>query len=541
MGLVVQGGKILSSGGELFNISSAQTFDFYISTTGNDANVGSLASPWAITSLSLTTRNANNVANALSVSGKRVGIIAGSYDVSALMPVDVVVGALDFVGSSSPTSPTFIASCDANGHYSPRVATLDAKGSSGFYGGHVGGPGNEPPIVSHSGQYPRSYTVGNLKIDGLIFTGYSYKAVRVGGHSSGDGPAGITGVIIQNCEFKNGAANPGDGADNQTALWLDCTSGALVTNNYFHDFTGQTPNSGDHLNAIFLVGDFGSTTGQVITDTVVEYCTIKNSGNVYGKERNVQATTVRYCYLDVSMYTANSAGLQDCTGANGVGPSGTGLTGTTKFHNNVLLLYGGTSNNTGFGEPTLNFAYGWTTALQIYNNTVIITTGGSPVLAWLSATGTGNGQGKYWNNIYWNKSTSGSNWNNFGVFRLNPSGPTIMDYNLNYSPTLAVTWVLYQDASLTTAIGTYSSQSTFATALAANGGISNADAHDDTSGQPLFTGSGGFASYYTLTSGSPGKGTGSTDGTTGGSSCDMGAMGGIDVSTQIGASFAQAA
>jgi hypothetical protein len=57
-------------------------------------------------------------------------------------------------------------------------------------------------------------------------------------------------------------------------------------------------------------------------------------------------------------------------------------------------------------------------------------------------------------------------------------------------------------------------------------------------GDPLFTsGTGSDPTAYQLQSGSPFKSTGSTDGTTGGSSCEMGCWGGASPPSRIGADF----
>src|SRR5882724_10552131 len=63
-------------GSAAYTISSGATFDFYISPTGVNTNVGSLASPWAITAIN-TKQSA--------YAGKRLGILPGTYDVSGLM------------------------------------------------------------------------------------------------------------------------------------------------------------------------------------------------------------------------------------------------------------------------------------------------------------------------------------------------------------------------------------------------------------------------------------------------------------------------
>src|SRR5215467_6049409 len=53
---------------------TAAPFDYFISTAGSSSNPGTLAQPWDIGSLGT---------KASIYAGKRVGLIAGTYDVSA--------------------------------------------------------------------------------------------------------------------------------------------------------------------------------------------------------------------------------------------------------------------------------------------------------------------------------------------------------------------------------------------------------------------------------------------------------------------------
>jgi len=144
------------------------------------------------------------------------------------------------------------------------------------------------------------------------------------------------------------------------------------------------------------------------------------------------------------------------------------------------------------------------------------------------------GQAQFCNNIYADPGGSGGNLNGWGNYRTNPQALSLSDYNLN--PSSGVAWVLSQNASPGTAINTFSSYATFSAALAANGGISGAEAHSIT-GVPTFVGTGIYASQYKLTSGSAGHNAGSTTCTTGGAACDMGAWGGASPPTQIGCDF----
>jgi hypothetical protein len=588
--------------------STGKTFDFYVSPTGSDRNPGTLAEPWAITSLSLFKANAYNVANCQATAGKRVGFLPGTYYlttaftgsinsgsnqmtvsgitgaiaqgmhlvsglgsaytpgslgwgpqimaisgntitlssnaaatltnatiVATLMTQDPVLGGLQLIGSTSASSPTYWGSSNSSGYYSPRTATLDAEGGSGVPGGFISTSvaTESGPVISHTGQYPTSYTVSNATLDGLRLTRFSYSCIRIGGYSSDDGPSGITGVTIQNCEITGGSAAVSGFKDNVSAIWIDCTSGTVVTNNWIHDNVGWSSGAGDHLSAIIVWGSFavGSYT---TSGTVIQYNTCVNAGNIYGKEKYIEATNVQNNYIDASMFSENSAGIQDFTGA-----PVSGLTRTTVIRNNVILLQGNTAGeNVAFGGPTLSNSYGWTTPLQVYNNTVIVTAGSAgPTVAWLTGSGGATDAVQYYNNIYVNYGSGGS-WNGFGNFYVNPAAPQIWDYNL--VPASGVTWTLYENSSFTAPIASYSEASAFSSALASNGGISGAEAHS-IAGIPIFTNSGALAEKYQLAPGSLGKNAGSTNGMSSGSVCDMGAWGGANPPTQIGCSFAAGA
>jgi len=453
--------------------TASNTFDYYVSTTGSDSNPGTLASPWAITSLSLYSHTANNVANCKLTGGKRVGIIAGTYDVSALMPTnDSSAGALQLIGGTSSAS-TYWASCDASGNYSPLAATLDAKGASGFYGGHNGGPGNEAPVISHVGIYPSTYALGYAIIDGIILTGFSYKGIRVGGLSSSDGPQ-ITGpVTIQNCEFTGGGHNPGDGLDNAAAVWMDGISGTwLVTNCLFYNNAPWSAGNANHLNAIVVGYCQGGT---------IQYNTVINAGSIYGKSfgsgttgTGDEGTILQNNYVDASMYSSGSYGLEDFTGY-----PAPGLTQTAIFRNNIVLS---TFNALSGYSSTSNWPHGFTTPVQAYNNTFVIS-GGTAIQIGMSNSSAVT----IYNNICTGSGTD---------VQLSGGTVAILDYNL-------------------------ASQSV-------SGGGSN-----DITGTPTFVGGTPTlpAQAYQLATGSAGKGAGRVGGTASGAAIDMGAWGGTDVNT----------
>ena len=86
---------------------------------------------------------------------------------------------------------------------------MDAKGASNIFGGanSTGVGVAAGPVIAHTGRYPQSYTVGYATIDGLVFTGCSFKSIMIGdGSYEGSNLDTITNpVVVKNCLFyRNG-------------------------------------------------------------------------------------------------------------------------------------------------------------------------------------------------------------------------------------------------------------------------------------------------------------------------------------------------
>lgn len=450
------------------------TFNYYVSPTGSDSNPGTLAAPWAITSLSMLTWNANNRANwnKLNGTGVSVGFLPGTYDVSSMVGSQESNGCLQFPGGTS-TTPNYFASCNSSGAYSALSATFDMKGASGLFGGKNG---SEGPLIAHTGSGPPSgdpYATGNIIIDGLVLTGWSYKGIRVGGLSSADGPQ-ITGpVTIQNCEFTGGGHNPGDGLDNAVACWMDGLTNWTVSNNLFLNNAPWAAGSNDHLNAIGV--------GYCQNGTI-QYNTVINAGNIYGKSFGSGTTgtgdegnILQYNYQDTSMYTIECYGLQDFSGY-----PAPGLTQTTIFRNNIVLA---TLNGISAYSATSNWPHGFTTPVEAYNNTLVMTGGSYAIQIGVSNSSS--------TTVYNNISTG-----TVSLVEQSGGAVAILDYNL-------------ADKSV-------------------SGGGSN-----NITGTPTFVGGTPAlpAQAYQLATGSLGKGAGRVGGVASGAAIDMGAWGGTDVNT----------
>ena len=269
------------------------TLNYFVSPTGNDANAGtSVSAPWAITSLMTSSPNFTKT------TAKNIGIMPGTYNISAQMAANGnVVGAFQIDGGTV-ANPTMYAACDASGNYLGAAGYNAGTGMTGWIitvktsGGAYNAGQNYPkngPILAHISPAHLSHIV----VDGLTFTGGAYKGIRVGGASSGDGPNGVTGVLIQNCVFTDFSAI-GLGNDNFGMVWIDGyidTSPVIVQNNYFHDNLSSVVNSADHLEAVFSFGKAGAGSAPAQGIIVQNNTVIRSGGVWYGKIDNIERWT----------------------------------------------------------------------------------------------------------------------------------------------------------------------------------------------------------------------------------------------------------
>jgi hypothetical protein len=507
-----------------YTISSLSA-NFFVSPTGADTNNGtSISTPWAITSLMNRSINANNLTNFGTTHGKTVFFMPGTYNVSTQMQSDSFTGAFQIDGGSAG-NVTYYASCDSSGNYSVGTATITAltSGTNLPGGGLVSARG---PILGGLTNTP--HTGGYVTVDGLKFTAFCYKAIRIGGVSSGDGPAVTGDVAIKNCEFFGEAFNSGAPDDNCACIWMDGTATTTaggtgnysISNCYFHDNSPVTITDLQHLCAIFL---FNCALVQITNNTGI------NAGTLaWGKDHANQGTTAAFNYVDntASGSGTNATtlyGFSDFTGA--FAPT-TGLTLPSFFHNNIVVTRG-------FGMALWGAAEfeAWETPVSVFNNTVIYAGSGANQPAIIAVgQSTAAGQISVYNNIV---TGFGSNFR--GLIDVNALGIEVCDYNGEQTTNV---WRICPQGGGDSGT-TFSSQSTFAAAIVSGGGISGCESHSVFNNTPGFTSvnTGFVSSTYQLLGTSPFVGKGSTNGTTGGSACDIGAWGGASVPTQIGATI----
>jgi hypothetical protein len=454
--------------------TTTSTFDFYISPSGSDSNAGTQASPWSITAL--------NTKQTI-YSGKRVGLLPGTYGVGSLMSSNRDSPALRINGGTA-AAPTVIAATSRG------QAVIAAN--NGAYGG---GTANTCAVLGHKSTAPQQ---GYVTIDGLKFTGGSYQVIEMGNYDF-SGPV-ISGIVIRNCEFTNNncANTPAAVGGNCAQISIYKNSGTLLSNNYHHDNYGDGgPGSADHFSALYQWQSSGTT---------IEYCTLVNSGNLHGKEGSNQGTTIRYCYIDVSSLVTgqNQSGIQGFDGAT----TG-GMTQRSAFHHNVIVF-----SNLAFDlQSELNNG-GWTTPLAIYNNTLIAKSGWSTGIVFYEQT-SGSRLLTAYNNLFFLSSASSG----YGYSLTNKDAFSLVNYNL-YGTSAKWTTVGGGAWNSIGAAG-YSSMAAWQAAIA---GAAGADANSP-SALAVFSNAGANALQYQVSSG-PAYQAGRVGGVSSGSVVNIGAWDG---------------
>lgn len=478
--LTISAGSALADAPNLLTAAeSAATFDYYISPTGSDSNPGTQSQPWAITAIN-TKRS--------TYAGKRVGLLDGTYNVGSMMSTTRDAPALKIEGGTAG-SPTVIAAVNA------RQATITAN--NGAYGG---GNGNRSAMLSHDGT---TSNLGYVTIDGLVLTGCSIYCLEFGKYDFTN--SAIPGIIVQNCEITGNNASSSTVASgvNVCPIVVQRTTGAKFINTYIHDNTGWT--DGSHFSAVYQWTSDG---------TIYEFCTLVATGGLHGKEGGNQGTIIRYNYIEwlTGPDGQNGHCIQGFDGAT----TG-GLTQTSKFHNNVLV------GKAGFFDLQAELGNGgWTTNLEIFNNTCIAPSGISVAgLVYYEQTAS-TFLLKFYNNIFYD----GASPSGYGYALCNVDAFSICNFNC---------WGGSSGSVWNTVAGgnhgsTGATSRNFTGWKSAIGSLDAASVNTAAS----FNNQGPYALQYTVTTGAAYQ-TGKTGGTAGGSTVNMGAWDGIV--TQIGHVF----
>lgn len=369
---------------------STLTFDYYISSTGDDNNAGTLTSPWSITAL--------NSKQSIYAS-KRIGLIAGLYQYGivggtktslySLMQIpSAAAGPILALQGGSPSSPTYIASCDNNGIYSRNYGV---NGVQAIIDCADPVSGAQPTVENAVlGQYDNSGTnvtkYGYATVDGLVIRNFTFAALLF--QSPAVAPW-LPGITIKNCELYNqqnvvSNNNPG-------AIWLEFADGAIINNCKVHDLKSNASGTSSTMQACGFI-----QFNQQNVPTDISYCTFYNGCAISNKD-SWQRMNVSYCYCGWGTFGVPTGTSIGGTIHNYLTASGS----TVAFHHNILL-----GPVLGWGESTGQPNKG---SVLMYNNTFYMSSNAAANYRYMCAfDGGGNGSGgippgtwSFYNNLIW--------------------------------------------------------------------------------------------------------------------------------------------
>lgn len=400
--------------------STAQGFKYYIGPNGDDTNPGTKTSPWSLGALGTVFVNSHgnpqlNANNKWSTyGGQSVGLLPGTYTQISNGGVVQTLNNLannphfsqmfTLQGSANPLSPTYIASSDAFGNYSPRTAIIDCSTTGNVVTGGLSTCSTAECYVMGQSGYGNITTLigGNIIIDGLVIQGFMQGAIKLDYNSGGT----KSGMVVQNCEIRYAEGN---NDDNPAGIWFNTATGPIATNNKIHDLYTNLGTAQPY--GYYYIISFNSS-GVVVTNN-----TCYNGGDISNKTQLQQWATMAYNYIEQGAFGNTSAG----SGAAGMllsCPSGL----VSNVHHNVFIgshrLTGDIAPN---NEGTINF----------YNNTFYdpsTASQGSPLFL-IAGSSTG-GVINHYNNLYWSDLAAGYPGSlGGGCFLSAPTGFGTFDYN----------------------------------------------------------------------------------------------------------------
>lgn len=315
--------------------ATGQTFDYYISPSGSDANTGSLASPWAITSLCRSAQNSYNVGNRTALAGNRVGFLPGTYAIYSLWNSSTANGGQPYnyeqpplaIPAGSAGSRTFIGASDSSGHQTigsgnPLLSIapthqLTASPSGTPNGGLPGTTSSSIPIIGYDN---RDYSAGgHVQIDGLAISDSTNLIVSFYGDASNTSQTGaIADCWCTNCHLYNCGGN---GGNNTGALWFGGgASNSGAQNNIIHNVQ-ITANitasiSGTTMTVTAVSGNL--QVGQTVIVPGGTNCTINAYGTGLGgtgaSALGTYTVSVSQTVSSESMSTTSSGSIHNCAG-----------------------------------------------------------------------------------------------------------------------------------------------------------------------------------------------------------------------------------
>jgi Chitobiase/beta-hexosaminidase C-terminal domain len=392
---------------------SGTTFDFYVSTTGSDANAGTLAAPWAITSFQNTSSNQSKM------KGKRIGIIAGTYSTGGLTsstPSDFTASLITIPAGTSSAS-TYVGSSNSSGFYTPRVAIISVAQPTTAANGQIGGPGGQ---TSGNSSY--------ITIDGITINGNNLQYGSSSGNchliqmygvynASTSSDASETGILVQNCEIYGILTTTHPGG-NSALVFFEGVHSSFVQNNYLHDASSTNATDLGHVHA---GEEYGCYNNQWIYNTIANCCSGIEAKN------SCTGTVVAYNYMyNIGAPVGNTASALAFEGFDGYAAGAT-TTGPAPInyllHHNILDGCCGVS----IGDQTFDQLI----PINIYNNTVYDTTTGSN-LGWHHNTNGLTNILSYYNNIYVATVGTGGGSSSAKLTTGSAAGNALLDYNCYY-------------------------------------------------------------------------------------------------------------
>jgi len=502
MAWYVQGGKVVvGPGGQIFDNGASTAFNFFISTTGDDNNAGTLASPWSITALN---------SKGATYAGKRVGLLPGTYQYGIVGGVQTTLFALcnsqntgtghnptatALAVNGGTTTSTYVASCDASGNYSPRTAVLSAMdpGSGNL-------PTSETSVIGQP--YNTLANKGNVTLDGLVVRDWNQWGISfMPGPGSAYPTTSFPNIRIQNCEV---TAGQGYENDNMGGIILEQCAGVYVGNNLIHNII---PTSGNVTQQ-----DCAGIFSFLCYSNIYELNTIYNvNTGIYDKLGNNGNHTHRYNLIEMVTPASSNAALTDCFGGH--------ASDTLTIHHNIFYVPGAAPNSgavCSFSPATQPYPGNVT----FYNNTVIYGSNNAVGILLQVCGGTV------------------TNYNNIIVLQgVHASTGLLTAYSAAYTGT--ADYNIYDDSTHAPNLGLTASASSGATITTYNLAAWQTATGKETNslvGTPTFAGAFGFqnAVNYQLT-GSVGVGSGRVGGISSGAAINAGAWDGIVA--QLGCNF----
>ena len=303
-----------------------QTFDYYLSPTGDDNNQGTLDSPWSITALN---------SKQSIYGGKSVGLLPGTYQYGTVGGVKTTLYSLYQAlpqGSNdqapmlaaqggNSSAPTYIASSDVSGNYNPRTAIIDCSDPS------TGDLPTASASVLGQSAYMESNvsTWGYVTIDGLIIRNFTFAAIIFYGNAT---YALMQGIAIKNCELYNGQNVVSN--NNPAAIFIDFGQNVTVQNCLIHDIWSNAPGSPSNMQACGYI-QFNSV------GTTIKNCTFYNCCSISNKD-SWQSMDVSYCYCGWGSFgSPYSAESQYSNMGGTIHNYLCGAGETVNFHHNILI------------------------------------------------------------------------------------------------------------------------------------------------------------------------------------------------------------